>query len=368
MKNIILSLLFLFVFLPTNLSFLFGDIVYLTNYEYGIPVKSYELGNNYILVTLDKNSLKSMNIDYTSANNYPDIISLIDAVNIHCKVTDVLDESILVRLARENVRSVLLELQKPGVSGNQNRFRNEQQRRPPVAAPVRQTQQYRRQPEPRQNEYRDTNRNYRDDNDDLGLILLDEPESEYNNQNKPVRQFSAKEDLKSQLLSEIQNSKSQDQNSFYNNNNQNNDIDLLEKTLSDSSAAPSSSFSNNANNEFSNNESRQNLQTGDFGIVKGQFIQSGQPLSSCKVRLIKLRKEGLVYYKDTDNEEKLEAVTDRNGTYFFNYVSPGFYKLYWKPPLETSWIRRVSMEPDALVKSGDVSNLGEIETNQRILN
>ena len=54
--------------------------------------------------------------------------------------------------------------------------------------------------------------------------------------------------------------------------------------------------------------------------------------------------------------------------YRFVNVSPGLYKLYWKPPSETAWVRRFKMDPDVIIEPGKLTNPKDIETLKRTLN
>ena len=72
-----------------------------------------------------------------------------------------------------------------------------------------------------------------------------------------------------------------------------------------------------------------------------------------------LEKSGLLAkgYRPIDGAVEIETVTDKDGVYHFENVSPGLYKLYWKPPSETSWVRRFKMEPDVIVEPGKIQIL-----------
>jgi protocatechuate 3,4-dioxygenase beta subunit len=65
---------------------------------------------------------------------------------------------------------------------------------------------------------------------------------------------------------------------------------------------------------------------------------------------------------------KFETVTSESGLYHFKKVPPGGYKLYWKPPKEASWIRKLKMEPDIFVEAGETHYLPDRETNVRTIN
>ena len=64
----------------------------------------------------------------------------------------------------------------------------------------------------------------------------------------------------------------------------------------------------------------------------------------------------------------IETITDENGRYLFEKVNPGGYKIYWKPPHESSWIRSIKMEPDLFVETGETYHYRDRETNIRTAN
>ena len=49
---------------------------------------------------------------------------------------------------------------------------------------------------------------------------------------------------------------------------------------------------------------------------------------------------------------EIETVTDKDGVYHFENVSPGLYKLYWKPLLKLRGLDDLKMEPDVIVEPG----------------
>ena len=111
-------------------------------------------------------------------------------------------------------------------------------------------------------------------------------------------------------------------------------------------------------------------QNPNLGNVEGKILHSGSPLPDCQVKLQMLEKSGLLAkgYRPIDGAAEIETVTDKDGVYHFENVSPGLYKLYWKPPSETSWVRRFKMEPDVIVEPGKNTNPKNIETLKRTLN
>ncbi len=112
------------------------------------------------------------------------------------------------------------------------------------------------------------------------------------------------------------------------------------------------------------------VQDTNLGRVEGRILHGGKSLPDCQVKLQMLEKGGLLRkgYRPVEGAVELEAVTDKDGIYRFANVPPGMYKLYWKPPSETTWVRRFKMEPDVTVDSGRLASPKNIETLKRTLN
>ncbi|MFQ5965279.1 MAG: hypothetical protein ACE5KZ_13470 [Candidatus Scalinduaceae bacterium] len=107
-------------------------------------------------------------------------------------------------------------------------------------------------------------------------------------------------------------------------------------------------------------------ETENFGKVKGRMLFKGKPLPGCRVKIVKLEKWG--FLGKIKESLKFETITDENGRCHFEKIPPGGYKLYWKPPAESSWIRRLRMEPDIYVEAGETYYLPDRETHVRTLN
>lgn len=104
----------------------------------------------------------------------------------------------------------------------------------------------------------------------------------------------------------------------------------------------------------------------NFGQVKGRMLRNGKPLPLCQVKILKLDKWGI-----TSNYKQgltFETTTDDRGIYIIRKVPSGGYKLHWKPPGETSWIRKIKMEPDFFVEVGEVHYVPDRETKVRTVN
>jgi len=104
----------------------------------------------------------------------------------------------------------------------------------------------------------------------------------------------------------------------------------------------------------------------NYGKVSGRMLNRGKRLKVCQVKITLLEKWAL--FGKPSEGIKFETITDENGHYSFEKVPPGGYKLYWKPPNETSWIRSIKMEPDFFVETGETNSLPDRETNIRTIN
>ncbi|MBF8277828.1 MAG: hypothetical protein HW390_2901 [Candidatus Brocadiaceae bacterium] len=111
-------------------------------------------------------------------------------------------------------------------------------------------------------------------------------------------------------------------------------------------------------------------QDGKLGSVEGKIFQNGKPLQNCQVKLVMMEKYGYLTneYRIMEGALEMESVTDEHGIYYFANVPPGKYKMYWMPPSETGWIRRLKMDPDVVVKSGKLVTPKDVETVKRTLN
>ena len=116
--------------------------------------------------------------------------------------------------------------------------------------------------------------------------------------------------------------------------------------------------------EFEDNE--RTYEAENYGRVAGRMLFKGKPLPGCQVKIIMLEKWGIFGIPKKGLE--FEAITDENGRYLFDKVSPGGYKIYWKKPGESSWIRRMQMGPYIYVEAGETAYFPDRETNVRTVN
>ncbi|MGR3318621.1 MAG: hypothetical protein ACUZ8O_09090 [Candidatus Anammoxibacter sp.] len=409
-KNIFTGLFIsIYLLLSCHLS-LYGNSINFRNSNDEIHVETTEMGTDNLTVLMSKRDIYGVTITFSDHIDYPDAVILMNNTNVPCKIIKMFDSKILVDFPKSWVKSLRIDFSDEEYSPRQKNYSkranerysevdeeevrerfddHRQQRRTKsfVDNEHIEREEYRNRITRERyidnvEEVRESNRNnygkasyYDEDYDDddvLDIVMLeDELEERYLETDKSMR--TARSDVKDWLLSEINNAKSEGKSNRQSyrqgsrqvsrqGSRQAEKFDLLDKTLRDDNTIEKNNQASRSNErvQFSSNSGR----------IKGKFLYSGNPLESCKVRLVKLRKVGLIYYKDTETEEatSIEVSTDRRGTFTINNAKPGFYKLYWKPPTESSWIRRVSMEPDVIVTAGEIANLDDIETNQRILN
>jgi hypothetical protein len=116
--------------------------------------------------------------------------------------------------------------------------------------------------------------------------------------------------------------------------------------------------------EFENREKAYDVE--NFGKVTGRMFYKGKLLPGCQVKIILLEKWGI--FGKPKEGLRFETITDENGRYLFEKVNPGGYKVYWKPPHGSSWIRSIKMEPDLFVEAGETYHYRDRETNIRTAN
>ena len=104
----------------------------------------------------------------------------------------------------------------------------------------------------------------------------------------------------------------------------------------------------------------------NYGKVSGRMLNRGKTLPGCQVKITLLEKWG--FFGSPREGVHFETVTDENGHYSFDKVTPGGYKLFWKPPHASSWIRSIKMEPDFFVETGETCSVFDRETNIRTIN
>lgn len=113
---------------------------------------------------------------------------------------------------------------------------------------------------------------------------------------------------------------------------------------------------------------RQNHGVSENSLVSavGKILWQGQPLAECKVKAVRLEKLGFGSVRLDDTGQ--EVMTAVDGSYAFEQLEPGFYKLFWVPPSGTHWIRRLRTEPDFEVRPGEHTEIEPLDVARSTLN
>jgi len=98
----------------------------------------------------------------------------------------------------------------------------------------------------------------------------------------------------------------------------------------------------------------------------GTILRRGEPLGGCKVRVVRLEAAGM--FGGVRMVDEGHTVTGSDGSFRFDSLAPGPYKLSWAPPGGTHWIRRLQMEPDFVVELGRESVIEPLEVGVSTLN
>ncbi|MBL4846207.1 MAG: carboxypeptidase regulatory-like domain-containing protein [Planctomycetes bacterium] len=106
-----------------------------------------------------------------------------------------------------------------------------------------------------------------------------------------------------------------------------------------------------------------------FGILEGRVLVGKRPLKGCEVRLTLLERDTflgvLTRVRRTDDERTLP--TDADGTFAFQGLRPGPYRLAFRKQGSGPWLIRLREVPvDAVVEDTPV-DVGDINLSKRIL-
>lgn len=307
MRNIVVLILLLLV--PCMA--IHADTIKLKNLKEDIEAKITELTQDYIGVVISEKDIKSVTIQPGEREAYPDLVSLhTNGVKFECKVTSVNPGSIGIRIPKSEVASVHMVFT-PEVGAGLPR--------PSV---------------PKQEIAKEAE------------IQAIEP---------PISREAAKEKIKRDVMQELE----------------------VEKAPKEETWKSPQAFKDEIKRELKDEfEAKQEAEEKVFqetklGRVEGRILRKGQPLPDCEVRIIMLVKTKIPLTKSfyqSDMPSEYEGITDSDGRYHLMNVAPGEYKIYWKPPTESGWIRRLNMEPDIIVESGKTTYPKDIETFKRVIN
>jgi len=346
-----------------------GDTIVLRHVGKDIDLKVVGVTGEYINAVISKKSIKSLNMQFLNPGNYPDMISLdIANVTVECKIKEISEDAIHVLIPTSKISSLQMSFQSDG--------------KQTVTAPV-------------EIDNRPKTTDVVEEKGKSGQIVADrelEPKIREEAENKVVvdeirtypiekketgkyyRLKTKKTKKKSLLEDDKLVTKTEDAS-----------MDIYESTesekpLTESEETPESNqdlLEESLDKEEVNKAVEEDIkkeelviQDRNLGSVEGKILRSGSPLPGCQVKLQMLEKGGLLSkgYRPVEEALEIETVTDTYGVYRFVNVSPGLYKLYWKPLTETTWVRRFKMEPDVIIEPGKLTKPKDVETLKRTLN
>jgi len=347
-----------------------GDTVVLRNAGKDIDLKVVGVTGEYINVVIPKKSIKSLNIQFLNPGNYPDMISLdIANVTVECKIKEVTEDAIHVLIPTSKISSLQMSFRSDGkqtVSAPA-----EIDSRPKITDVVEEKGKSSQVIEDRELEP--------EIQEDAGnRVIVDEIRTDpiekkeagkyYRLKTKKAKKESLLED-DDKLVTKAEDASMGIRESI---EDEKPLTESGETSESDQDLLKESHDKEEVDKAVEEDIKKEEpvIQDRNLGGVEGKILRSGSPLSGCQVKLQMLEKSGLLAkgYRPVAEAVEIETVTDNDGTYRFVNVSPGLYKLYWKPPSETSWVRRFKMEPDVIIEPGKLTNPKDIETLKRTLN
>jgi|GEM_PF-1851469 len=347
-----------------------GDTVVLRNVGKDIDLKVVGVTGEYINAVISKKSIKSLNMQFLSPGNYPDMISLdIANVTVECKIKEITEDAIHVLIPTSKISSLQMSFRSDGrqtVSAPA-----EIDNRPITTDVVEEKGKSSQIIEDRELEPKIQ--------EDAGnRVIVDEIRTDpiekkeagkyYRLKTKKAKKESLREE-DDKLVTKTEDASMGVHESIED-----------EKPLTESGEASESNqdlLKESHDKEEVNKAVEEDIKKEEpvihdrnLGSVEGKILRGGSPLSGCQVKLQMLEKGGLLTkgYHPVEGAVEIETGTDNEGVYRFANVSPGLYKLYWKPPSETTWVRRFKMEPDVIIEPGKLTNPKDVETMKRTLN
>ncbi|MFO0792829.1 MAG: hypothetical protein U0586_02080 [Candidatus Brocadiaceae bacterium] len=318
--------------------------------------------NKYVTVTLSKKDVKSLNKQFSRIQDYPDVIVLTtNNIALNCKVRQILENTVKILIPTSAIASLYMtfpfnnNLSKPngGMQGLSEVRKTEHPKETTVT----------------ESSHGEELGEQKDEVDGIRIQVGDKQVTEkpYRIKTK-IRSIPEKDSLSHDKIGAGSNV-TPGASEFIPEEGQE---EFVDKPVDGEQEQMSESQDDTPRTTTRENPEKEKklVQDGKLGRVEGKVFCGGKSLRDCQIKLQMLEKGGLLVrvYHPVEGAEELEASTDADGVYRFMNVPPGFYKLYWKPLNETSWIRRFKMEPDVIVEPGKVTSPGEIETLKRTLN
>src|SRR3989304_6750793 len=345
-----------------------GDTIVVRNVGKDVDLKVVGVTGEYINAVIPKKSIKSLNMQFLNPGNYPDMISLdIANVTVECKIKEITEDAIHVLIPTSKISSLQMSFRSDGrqtVSAPA-----EIDNRPITTDVVEEKGKSSQIIEDRELEPKIQ--------EDAGnKVIVDEIRTDPIEKKEAGKYYrlKTKKTKKESLLEEDDKLATKTEDAAMGIHESVEDEKLLtetEETYESNQDLFKKSHDKEVDKAVEEDIKKEEpvIQDRNLGSVEGKILRSGSPLPGCQVKLQMLEKGGLLAKGDRPVEEALgiETVTDTYGVYRFVNVSPGLYKLYWKPLTETTWVRRFKMEPDVIIEPGKLTKPKDVETLKRTL-
>lgn len=350
-----------------------GDTIALKNVGRDVEIKVVGVTAEYIDAVISKDSIKSLSMQFSNTGNYTDLISLhVANTAVECKVKEITENAVRVLIPTSAVSSLQMAFQ---TDGKQIKTLPsvEVSNKPKITDVIVKKEQL--------EEQRLETKIKDDTGDKVAVEDIRTSPAEKTGAGKNYR-LKTKKKKKEKITEGSDLSMSEAEDTSLDTD----EVAVDEKPLEDVEkvsgltqerlAEPMGGKDANEDKEAEKiiqeevKKEKPVKQNPNLGSVEGKILHSGSPLPDCQVKLQLLEKGGLLAkgYRPVNGAVEIETVTYKDGVYHFENVSPGLYKLYWKPPSETSWVRRFKMEPDVIVEPGKNTNPKDVETLKRTLN
>ena len=109
------------------------------------------------------------------------------------------------------------------------------------------------------------------------------------------------------------------------------------------------------------------VQPGPTGDVEGRLVFKGGGVAGCDLKLVRLLESDsfLGMFREVRQGTEFDAKSDPDGRFGLHGIPPGHYRLFWRVPGDTGWIRRLREAPDAVVEPGKTFRVPEIDLDRR---
>ncbi|MCR4293132.1 MAG: carboxypeptidase-like regulatory domain-containing protein [Candidatus Kuenenia sp.] len=337
-----------------------GDIIVLKDIDKKIDFSILGVTDEYVSVEIPKRDMKSLDMLFLQRDAFPDVIHLYtEEISLKCKVKEIKKDEIIVMIPTHAISSLQMSFMENGV---EETFPAKKMHKSHVA----EIGKHMDNKEERQREALESQIQNQTDNreeeltDELRTDIVGKSNAKKYYRFKTKKVFEAEDTFDKNEFVDFGTSADDGSTRIW-----------AGKTSSASGVEEDKLLTGEVVGTYGKvAEEATVLQDANLGSVEGRILKSGKPIKDCQVQLRRLEKSGLLSreYRMVDGALELEVVTNDEGFYHFMNVMPGEYKLYWKPPLETTWVRRFKMEPDVIVESGKTIKPRDIEVLKRTLN